>query len=228
MSDEEMAFGSIEFFRSLLAKWDWAAASAVATLVLAGVTVWMAWLSKVGLDAEERREKSRRTPFLIFDFSDIGDHENLGAIGFRFLQSKLELLVSGAIRNVGNTTAVDIKLDIFHFIGRNADPVHEICGISVADALPAGGYSEWVKKIGNADLVVNGPYYRSGINGLFSMSVIDNPFHVVFSCKNSDGEDFCSIYCMERVVEGSAVTGNRMKFIGISEKYDAAKQFAKQ
>ncbi len=214
--------------------WNWTAvgtvASAIATVGLAWATFRMVRLSKRGLDAEERREKSRRTPFLVFDFSDDPDHENLGAVGFRYLQSTLELFISGTIRNVGNTVAVDIRLDIFHFMGSNANPAHEISGIPIADAIPAGGLSQWSRTIGNADLVVEGTYYRSGINGLFSVDANCKyyHFHIVFSCRNADGENFCSIYCAEKLVKGNEFKGNRMKLVGTSDKYDPVKQFPKE
>jgi hypothetical protein len=79
-----------------------------------------------------RREKAERTPRLLFEFSDLPEHENLGAVGFRNLQSKLELLISGTIRNVGTALAIDIKLDIYHFRSSKALPVHEISGIHVS------------------------------------------------------------------------------------------------
>jgi len=227
-----------------MSAWNWTAigtvASAIVTALLAVATFWMAFLTrrmaaatsemasitKRGLDAEEQREKSRRTPFLIFDFSDGPDHENLGAVGFRHLQSKLELLISGTIRNVGNTLAVNIKLDIFHFMSSDGPPVHEISDIHVADAMPAGGVSLWNQAIGIKDLAVNG-VYRSGISGLFPGNANGryNHFHVVFSCKNADGEDFCSIYCMEKIIKGNEFLGNRMSFVGASDKYDLIKEF---
>jgi hypothetical protein len=214
-----------------MSHWDWTAvgtvASAIATAILAVVTVRMASLSKRGLDAEERREKSRRTPFLIFDFSDGGDHENLGAIGFRHLQSKNELLVSGTIRNVGNTLAVDVRLDIFQYLASDAPPVHEISAIPLGDALPAGGSSQWSRMIGITDLIIEGPYYKSGILGLFSRDTNNkyNHFHVVFSCRNADGESFCSIYCVEKIIKGNEFKGNQMRFVSTSDKYDPGKQF---
>lgn len=223
-----------------MSQWDWKQISSLATALSALATFAMAFLtwrmakatsdmastSKCGLDSEERREKSRRTPFLLFDFSDSPEHEGLGAAGFRHLQSKVELLVSGTIRNVGNTLAVNIELDIFHYIGSNSAPVHEICKIHVADALPAGGFSLWSRTIGNLDLTVEGTYYRSGVHGLFACDTNNkyNHFHVVFSCKNADGEDFCSIYCVEKIIRGSEFRGNQMKFVGTSDKYDPTKQ----
>ena len=227
-----------------MSTWDWTAigtvASAVVTAVLAGATFWMAFLTrrmaaatsemasitKRGLDAEEQREKSRRTPFLVFEFSDQPEHENLGAVGFRHLQSKLELLVSGTIRNVGNTLAVGVKLDIFHFMSADGPPVHEISNIHIADAIPPGGASSWSRTIGLKDLAVDG-VYQSGINGLFSANANNkySHFHVVFSCKNADGEDFSSIYCLEKIIKANTFFGNQMSFVGASDKYDPIKQF---
>jgi hypothetical protein len=85
-----------------------------------------------------RREKAERTPRLLFEFSDLPEHENLGVVGFRNLQSKLELLISGTIRNVGTALAIDIKLYIYHFRSSKAPPVHEISGIHVSEALQKG------------------------------------------------------------------------------------------
>ena len=214
---------------SALSARDW---TATATFALAIVTVWMGWLSKRGLDAEERREKSRRMPFVVFEFSDVEGHENLGAVGFRHLESKPqpELLISGRLRNVGNSLALGLRLDIYHFLSSDGPPVHEIAGLPISDAIPPGGTLEWSRSIGLKDLAVNG-FYRSGIGGLFAV----NPncrhyhFHVVFSYKNADGEKFSSIYFMTKLIRAREFTGNEMTFAGmVSDKYDPERQFPKE
>ncbi|HXW72340.1 MAG TPA: hypothetical protein VEK34_12995 [Methylocella sp.] len=121
-----------------------------------------------------RRHKAERTPILDFEFSDLPEHENLGAVGFRHIQSKLELLISGTIRNVGPALATDTKLDIYHFRSSEVPPVHEIAGIRIADALQPNESLQWSKAIGLTDLTVDGPYYKSGSTGIFSDDTITN------------------------------------------------------
>jgi hypothetical protein len=98
------------------------------------------------------------------------------------VQSKLELLISGTIRNVGPALATDIKLDIYHFRSSKAPPVHEIAGIRIADALPPSESLQWSKSIRLADLTVDGAYYKSGSTGVFSDDTSSKhyPHHVVF------------------------------------------------
>jgi len=173
------------------------------------------------------REKAERTPHLLFEFSDLPEHENLGAVGFRNLQSKLELLISGTIRNVGTALAIDIKLDIYHFRSSKAPPVHEISGIHVSEALQKGEALQWRKSIRLADLTVDGPNYKSGTTGIFSDDTSTKycHYHVVLSCKNPLGEEFSTIYCMEKTVENNAFKGNKMVFIRQLGKYEPMAQF---
>ncbi|MGA7383429.1 MAG: hypothetical protein WBW81_01635, partial [Methylocella sp.] len=174
-----------------------------------------------------RREKAERTPHLLFEFSDLPEHENLGAVGFRNLQSKLERLISGTIRNVGTALAIDIKLDIYHFRSSKAPPLHEISGIHVSEALQKGEALQWSKSIRLADLTIDGPNYKSGTIGVFSDDKCAKyyHFHVVFSCKNPLGEEFSTIYCMEKTVENNVFKGNKIVFIRQLEKYEPMAQF---
>lgn len=174
-----------------------------------------------------RRDKAKITPHLVFGFSDLPEHENLGAVGFRNLQSKLELLISGTIRNVGTALAIDIKLDIYHFRSSKAPPVHEISGIHVSEALQIGESLQWSKSIRLADLTVDAPYYKSGTIGVFSDATGTRyyHYHVVFSCKNQLGEEFSTIYCMEKTVENNVFKGNKMVFIRQLGKYKPMAQF---
>ena len=129
------------------------------------------------------QRKAERTPILRFEFFDLPEHENLGAIGFRHMQNSLELLVSGAIRNVGPVAATEVRLDIYHFMSARTPAVHEISGIRVADALQPGESLRWSKSIGLADLTVDGPYYKSGSTGIFADYAAGRHYHyhVVFS-----------------------------------------------
>ncbi len=201
-------------------------ASAVVTMGLAGATFWMAYISKQGLDAEERREKSRRTPFLLFDFADVPNPENQGPVGFRHIQNKQELLVSGTMKNVGNALALDVKLDIFSFWTDDSISRHELIGISVADAIPPGGGTQWVKSIGMNEFSKQSDFVQQGVAGLFA-SATDKlfPFHVVFSCNNIEHEVFSSIYCVEYVTKGGSIAGTRMVFKRAIGKYDPNKEF---
>jgi hypothetical protein len=92
-----------------------------ATLLLALCTVWMAFktavtatetsrlaeettrlatVAQATMDAETRREKGTRTPFLLFDFND--QHEDgTVAPGFRLKDDDGSLSLSGFMRNIG-------------------------------------------------------------------------------------------------------------------------------
>ncbi len=204
-------------------------ASAVVTTGLAVATVWMAYISKQGLDAEESREKSRRTPFLLFDFADVPEHENQGPIGFRHIQNKQELLVSGTMKNVGNALALDVKLDIFSFWIDGSTSTNALVGISVADAVPPGGGAQWVKSIGMSEFSRQNDFLQQGVAGLFA-SATDKffPFHVVFYCKNIENEIFSSIYCVEYASKDGSIPGTRMVFKRAIGKYEPNYEFPRE
>lgn len=178
------------------------------------------------LFSRSEREKER-TPRLRFEFSDLQEHEGLGAVGFRHIQSKVELRISGTIRNVGTALAENIKLDIYHFMSSKKMPIHEIAEIRIADALSAGEYLQWNKSIRLADLTVDGPYYKSGTTGIFSDNTRGRHYHyhVVFSCANSYGEVSSTVYCAEKILDNNVFKGNKMIFIRQVKKYRPMKQF---
>jgi hypothetical protein len=173
------------------------------------------------------QRKAERTPILRVEFLDLPEHENLGAIGFRHIQSRLELLVSIAIRNVGPVAATDLRLDIYHFVTARTPAVHEISSIRVVDALQSGESLQWSKSISLADLTVDGPYYKSGSTGIFSDYTAGHHYHyhVVFSFRNTRGEEFSAIFCMERIVVNNVSKGNRMVFVGPMGRYNSKTQF---
>jgi hypothetical protein len=166
--------------------------------------------------------KQERTPILQFEFSDLPQHEELGAVGFRHIQRELELLISGTIRNVGPTLAIDIKLDIYHFKSTTVPPVHEIAGIRIADTLQPDESLQWSKSIRLADLTVDGAHYKSGPTGVFLDDISSKHYHhhVVFSCKNTQGEESSAIYCMEKIVENNAFKGGT--YFVTQARYEAA------
>jgi hypothetical protein len=174
-----------------------------------------------------RYRKAAPTPVLRFDFADLAEHENLGAEGFRHIQSKTELLISGTLRNLGPVLATDVALDLYHFRSANGLPVHEIAGIRVADAIAAGEALAWSKAIRLADLTVDGRYYRSGTTGVFSDDTRSKyyHFHVVFTWKNALGEPFSTLYAMEKVVENNTFKRNKMVFIRQLGKYKPKANF---
>jgi hypothetical protein len=174
-----------------------------------------------------RQQKAATTPVLRFDFADLGEHENLGPVGFRHLQSRMELLISGILRNAGAALATDIKLDIYHFRLGASCPVHEIAAIRVADALQPDETLSWCRSIGLADITINGPNYVSGPTGIFSDNTRSKyyHFHVVFSWRNVQGDLFSAIYAMEQVVVNNTLKGNRMVFIRQTGKYDSKANF---
>jgi hypothetical protein len=174
-----------------------------------------------------RQRRIDRTPVLLFEFADLAEHENLGAIGFRHIQSKLELLISGTLRNVGPVLARDIKLDIYQFQSRKPPPTHEIANIHIADALEPGASLSWNKSIRLADLTIDGSYYKSGSTGVF----LDEGdfryyhYHVVFSCNNTRGEGSSSIYGAEKIIENNAFKGNKTVFVRQVGMYNPKAEF---
>jgi hypothetical protein len=174
-----------------------------------------------------RQRKVDRTPIIRFDFSDTGVHENLGAVGFRNIESKLELLISGTICNVGSVLARDVRLDIYHFQGSRAPATHEIANIHVADALQPGEAVPWSKSIRLSDLTVTDRYYKSGSTGIFRVDPNSRYYHhhVVFSCKNVQGEQSSTIYCTEKIIKNNSFGGNRMMFVRYAGAYRPETQF---
>jgi hypothetical protein len=160
------------------------------------------------------------------------------AVGFRNIASKLELLISGSIRNVGTALATSIKLDIYHFWSSTAPPIHEIVGIHVVDALPVAEAVTWSRSIGLADITVEGPEYRPGTGPIYKSGPTGVFFdvggrkfyhyHVVFSCKNSQGEEFSTVYGTEKIFVNRIFKGNKLSLIGHFEKYDPMARFPKE
>ena len=201
--------------------------SSVAIPLAGGVASAIAGASAAHI-LSRRQRKADRTPLLRFGFSDRCEHEGLGAVGFRHLQSKLELLIGGNLQNIGLASAMDIKLDIFHFLSRKG-PVHEIRAIPVAEVLRPGESVRWIRSIGLADITVDDPrgYYQSGPTGVFRDNTNSQyyHFHVVFSCRNMRGDACSAIYCMEQIVENASFKGNRMMFMQQVGKYRPQAQF---
>lgn len=177
-----------------------------------------------------RQRRIDRTPILLFEFADLTEHENLGAVGFRNIESKLELLISGTLRNFGPVLARDIKLDVYHFQTSRPRPTHEIASIHIADALEPDALLSWTKSIRLADLTVEGPHYKSGSTGVFrdDSNFRYYHYHVVFSCKNEQGEISSSIYRTEKIIENNAFKGNKMVFVRQVGKYKPNAEFPEE
>jgi hypothetical protein len=196
---------------------------------VAGAAIGAAAGSSVTYLLTRRQRSIERTPILLFEFADVAEHENLGVAGFRNVGSKLELLISGTLRNVGPVLARNIRLDIHHFQSSRPQPTHEIANIQIADALEPGASLLWSKSIRLADLTVDGPYYKSGSTGVF----LDDPnfryyhYHVVFSCNNAQGEISSSIYGTEKIIESNAFKGNKMVFVRHVGTYKPKAEFPK-
>ena len=175
----------------------WDALTSIGTFALAIATFWM-------IKADAEKEKWRYTPLVTFDFYDIGAHENIGAPGFRNIASTSPhptLQISGVIRNISETPAVDCKLDIYFYGTSKAQPVNEIHAISLHGGLGSGEYVEIQKSIAINDLDTHGSqYFTVGIAGLFSPSVSSGseyPFDIVFSYKNALGDSFFTVYVIK-------------------------------
>ena len=188
----------------MVAMIDW---GAVAELVTGAGTLMLAVSSFVTIRRTALSEKRRHTPVVTWDFYDIGEHENLGPPGFRHLQSHRDnpgfnhpaLKLSGKLRNISASPAVDCRLDIY--VDSKPEPIHEIRNIALHDGLGAGDSAEISRLITLDDVDTDGaPYFKVGVHGLFAQFSVpagqEYPFAVVFSYKNPFGTAFFSVYRM--------------------------------
>ncbi len=177
-------------------------------------TLALAWLAYLSLKRDSERELHRNTPWITFDFYDVGDHENLGLPGFRNISSNPEhpaLRLGGALRNLSTTPAIDCQFDIYYRSESQVKPIHEISGIRLSNGLGSGERVEIAKTITIHDIDTHGSkYFVVGIAGLFNGFGVppgsEYPFDVVFSCKNTFGNPFFSVYTMKMdgIIPGKA------------------------
>lgn len=178
---------------------DWAAVtnavSGIATALLAFAAFWT-------IRRDSTRERRLLTPLLTFEFFDKYEHENLGSPGFRHLPSQPRhsgLRISGMLRNLASTSAVDCRLDIY-VANESGRPIHEIRDVVLHNGLAASDKAE-VSRLLTLDDVTPSPsgVFEVGIAGLFSQPVPackDYPFAVVFSYKNAYGDPFFTAYAL--------------------------------
>lgn len=191
---------------------NWHAVEGIGTLglaVSAFVTIWRT------AESEQRRH----TPLITFDFYDIGNNENLGPPGFRHLQSHPDypglahpaLQLSGMLRNVSASPAVDCRLDIY--VQSSPKPIHEIRNVALYDGLGAADKAEVSRLITLDDIDTQGAsHYQTGIMGLFSQQAPagqEYPFAVVFSYRNPFGAAFFSVYRMRVDVRSDKSADNK-------------------
>ena len=178
---------------------DWGAVtnvvSAAATFSLAIAAFWT-------IRQESTRERLRHTPVLTLDFSDENEHESLGAPGFRHLQSyprHSALQISGTLRNLAETAAVDCRLDVYA-AREMENVVHEIKAVPLHSGLAAADKAKISKRITLDDVTPTATgRFDVGILGLFSSPVPagkDYPFAVVLSYKNPSGDSFFTAYAL--------------------------------
>jgi hypothetical protein len=183
---------------------DWGAVAGAGTAV---GTLALAASGFVTIRRTSATEERRHTPLVTFDFYDVGAHENLGAAGFRCLEEHREypylnhaaLRLSGKLRNISASPAVDCRLDIY--VDWQPEPVHEIRSIRLHDGLGAADTVEIARLITLEDVDTRGaPYFQVGIHGLFAQFPVspgqEYPFAVVFSYKNAFGAPYFSVYKM--------------------------------
>ncbi|MDA8118911.1 MAG: hypothetical protein M0Z85_02415 [Gammaproteobacteria bacterium] len=174
-------------------------------------TLALAVSSFVTIRRTSAAEGRRHTPLVTFDFYDAGVHENLGAPGFRCLEELREyphlnhtaLRLSGKLRNISASPAIDCQLDIY--VDWQPEPVHEIRNIRLHDGMSAADTVEIVRLITLEDVDTRGePYFQVGIHGLFAQFPVslgqEYPFAVVFSYKNAFGAPYFSVYKMRLYV----------------------------
>ena len=174
----------------------------LANVAAGGGTLCLAVAAYWTIRRESHRERRLYTPLLTFDFFDAGQHENLGPPGFRHIQSHPRhsaLRLSGALRNLSVTSAVDCRLDIYvdHESGK---PIHEIEGVALHNGLAAADKAEVCRLLTLDDLTPKAlGVFDVGILGLFSRPVPtgkDYPFAVVLSYKNALGDPFFTAYAL--------------------------------
>lgn len=165
-------------------------------------TIAMAVASFFAIRKDSLRERNTHIPFVTFDFFDCGENENLGPPGFRHLTHHPEhsaIRLSGYLRNLSATPAVDLKLDIY--FRDDSSHVHEIQDIFIHDGLSASDRAKIERDITLDDVTPNQDgTFSIGIAGLFdrpSKTGVDYPFAVVLSYKNILGDSFFSVYTMK-------------------------------
>lgn len=171
------------------------AVSGIATALLAFAAFWT-------IRRDSTRERRLHTPLLTLEFFDIGEHENLGPPGFRHLQSYPRhpaLCISGALRNLAGTSAVDCRLDVY-VANESGHPIHEIRGVVLHNGLAASDKAEVSRLLTLDDVTPRASgFFDVGIAGLFSRQVPlgkDYPFAVVLSYKNAFGDPFFTAYAL--------------------------------
>ena len=178
---------------------DWVAVtnavSGIATALLAFAAFWT-------IRREAARERRQLTPLLTFEFFDSGEHENLGPPGFRHLPAHTRhpaLRISGVLRNLASTSAVDCRLDIY-VAQESGWPIHEIQGVELHNGLAASDKAEVSRLLTLDDVTPRASgLFDVGIAGLFSLAVPtgkDYPFAVVLSYKNAFGDSFFTAYAL--------------------------------
>lgn len=178
---------------------DWGAVtnavSGIATALLALAALWT-------IRRDSTRERRLHTPLLTFEFFDQGEHENLGAPGFRHLQfhpRHSALRVSGALRNLANAAAVDCRLDVY-VANESGSLIHEIRDVVLHNGLAASDKAEVSRLLTLDDVTPRASgVFDVGIAGLFSRPVPtgeDYPFAVVLSYKNAFGDSFFTAYAL--------------------------------
>jgi hypothetical protein len=178
---------------------DWGAVtnalSGIGTALLAFAAFWT-------IRRDSTRERRLLTPLLTFEFFDKGEHENLGPPGFRHLPAHPRhpaLRLSGMLRNLANSSAVDCRLDIY-VANEAGSPIHEIRGVVLHNGLAASDKAEASRLLTLDDVTPRASgVFDVGIAGLFSRPVPtgkDYPFAVVFSYKNAFGDSFFTAYAL--------------------------------
>lgn len=199
---------------------NWDAVAGVGTALGAFSTVVLAVSAFVTIRKTQVSEERRHTPLVTFDFYDIGIHENRGAAGFRCLEEHREyphlnhaaLRLSGKLRNISASPAIDCRLDIY--VDWQPKPVHEIRSIRLHDGLGAADTAEIARLITLDDVDTQGaPYFLVGIHGLFAQCPVlpgqEYPFAVVFSYKNVFGAPYFSVYKMRLSLRSDKDSGKQ-------------------
>jgi len=185
----------------------------VATVISGIATLSLAVAAFVTIRRDSIRERRLHTPLLTFEFFDNGEHGNLGPPGFRHLSAHPRhpaLRISGTLRNLASTSAVDCRLDIY-VANDSGGPIHEIRDVFLHNGLAASDKAEVSRTLTLDDVTPRASgAFKVGIAGLFSMPVPtgkEYPFAVVFSYKNAFGDSFFTAYALHN---GSRYDANQL------------------
>ncbi len=172
----------------------------VGTLALAGTSFYQ-------IRQNILREKRKYRPMVTLDFQDQEGEAWRGCPGLRLTpeaQGTTHLQVSGVLKNLASTPAVDCSLDVYIHRKDGSKPDHVLKALLLSNGLGSGESSR-ISKLSTLIHILDTDGQNSSlvdIASLFNMpdGVSDGyyPSSVVLSYKNSFGDHFFTVYSIRR------------------------------